>query len=151
MDAWFAGFQRSVVAVVWIGYDNRANWETAKPACGLALPVWIDYMSQTLKAEPVEEPSAPEGLVQPGGRVVLRRVHTRQRNQQSRSGRQVAVAPTDEEKKGILDLFKALNPPVSLGATKRSFKSDCSLAHADKASKNSLPSRVSRQNPFMYL
>jgi penicillin-binding protein 1A len=32
MDAWFAGFQPSLAAVVWIGYDTHASSAHAKPA-----------------------------------------------------------------------------------------------------------------------
>ena len=43
-DAWFAGWQQQVAAVVWIGYDTprKLGDETGG---GLSLPIWIDYMS----------------------------------------------------------------------------------------------------------
>ena len=106
MDAWFAGFQRSVVAVVWIGYDNPRKLGDRETGGGLALPVWIDYMSQTLKAEPVEEPSAPEGLVNLGGEWYYEEYTHGSGISSLGLEDKLPVAPTDEEKKGILDLFK---------------------------------------------
>ena len=52
MDAWFAGFHPSLVAVVWIGYDTPRKLGDKETGGGLALPVWIDYMRQALKGVP---------------------------------------------------------------------------------------------------
>jgi penicillin-binding protein 1A len=32
IDTWFNGFHPSIVAIVWMGYDNPRRWATAKPA-----------------------------------------------------------------------------------------------------------------------
>ena len=45
IDAWFAGLQKSVVGVVWMGYDTPRKLGDRETGGGLALPVWIDYMS----------------------------------------------------------------------------------------------------------
>lgn len=67
MDAWFAGFQPTVVAIVWIGYDQPRKLGDRETGGGLALPVWIDYMRTALQGVPVQEPSAPDGVVNIGG------------------------------------------------------------------------------------
>lgn len=67
MDAWFAGWQPSVVSVVWIGYDAPKKLGDRETGGGLALPVWIEYMSQALRGVPVQEPLPPEGVVNVGG------------------------------------------------------------------------------------
>ena len=106
LDAWFAGFQRSVVGVVWIGYDNPRKLGDRETGGGLSLPVWIDYMAQTLKGVPVEEPSAPEGLINLGGEWYYEEfTHG---NGVSSLGLEdkLPTAPSEEEKKSILDLFK---------------------------------------------
>jgi penicillin-binding protein 1A len=106
MDAWFAGFQRNVVAVVWIGYDNPRKLGDRETGGGLSLPVWVDYMSQALKGVPVEEPSAPEGLINLGGEWYYEEfTHG---NGVSSLGLEdkLPAAPSEEEKKSILDLFK---------------------------------------------
>ena len=44
-DAWFAGWQKNIVAVVWMGYDDPRKLGDRETGGGLALPVWIDYMT----------------------------------------------------------------------------------------------------------
>ena len=48
MDAWFAGFQPSLAAIVWIGYDNPRKLGDRETGGGLSLPVWIEYMTHAL-------------------------------------------------------------------------------------------------------
>lgn len=68
VDAWFAGFQKSLAAVVWVGYDNPRSLGDREFGGGLALPAWIDLMSVALKNQPISEISAPEqGLVYEDG------------------------------------------------------------------------------------
>jgi penicillin-binding protein 1A len=106
MDAWFAGWQPSVVAVVWIGYDNPKKLGDRETGGGLALPVWIEYMTTALKGVPVTPASAPEGVTQVGTDWVF--------NEYASGGGIGSVGleekppalPTEEEKKSILDLFK---------------------------------------------
>jgi penicillin-binding protein 1A len=68
VDAWFAGFQagagsRGLVAVVWLGHDTPQSLGARESGGGLALPVWIDYMAQALKGQPVAaRPEPPDGL-----------------------------------------------------------------------------------------
>jgi penicillin-binding protein 1A len=67
IDAWFAGYHPSVVAVSWIGYDSPRKLGDKETGGGLSLPVWISYMQTALRGIPVSEPSAPEGVVNIGG------------------------------------------------------------------------------------
>jgi len=67
MDAWFAGYQSSLAAIVWVGYDTPRKLGDRETGGGLSLPIWIKYMETALRNIPVQEPSAPEGLVQVGG------------------------------------------------------------------------------------
>ena len=66
-DAWFAGYQPGLVAVVWIGYDTPRKMGDKETGGGLALPVWIDYMAKALKNVPIVEGRAPQGVVNQGG------------------------------------------------------------------------------------
>jgi penicillin-binding protein 1A len=66
VDAWFAGFQagtgsRGLVAVVWMGHGDPQSLGARESGGGLALPVWIDYMAQALKGQPVAPQPAPPG------------------------------------------------------------------------------------------
>lgn len=67
-DAWFAGFQPSLVAVVWFGHDNPRNLGSGETGGGLSLPIWIRYMQTALQGVPVTpitEP--PPGVTRSGG------------------------------------------------------------------------------------
>ncbi|WOB10032.1 PBP1A family penicillin-binding protein [Piscinibacter gummiphilus] len=70
VDAWFAGYQPTVVTVVWMGHDTPRSLGSRESGGGLALPVWINFMRQALQGVPVQEPAAPEGLVQHDGEWV---------------------------------------------------------------------------------
>jgi penicillin-binding protein 1A len=63
-DAWFAGFQPHVVAVVWLGYDTPRSLGSQASGASLALPAWIQYMATALAKEPVQELPVPEGVIQ---------------------------------------------------------------------------------------
>ena len=67
MDAWFAGFQPSIAAVTWIGYDQPRNLGSRETGGGLSLPVWISFMQDALKGVAVSEPAVPPGLVNVSG------------------------------------------------------------------------------------
>jgi len=106
MDAWFAGFQPGLTAVVWIGYDQPRKLGDRETGGGLALPVWIDYMSVALRNEPVQELSPPEGVVNLGGEWYFEE-YTRGTGITSLGLEDtLPKPPEDEEKKGILDLFR---------------------------------------------
>lgn len=66
-DAWFAGFQPSVVSVVWMGYDTPRSLGARESGGGLALPVWVDYMRQALQGVPEQYPETPDGVLQLDG------------------------------------------------------------------------------------
>lgn len=67
IDTWFNGFQPTLVAIVWMGYDNPRSLGDRETGGSLSLPVWINFMDTALKGVPVMEPSAPEGVVNVGG------------------------------------------------------------------------------------
>jgi len=66
VDAWFAGYQPGLVAVVWVGHDTPRSLGTRASGSALALPVWIDFMNTALKGVPVQEIQPPEGVVRAG-------------------------------------------------------------------------------------
>jgi penicillin-binding protein 1A len=63
MDAWFAGFQRHLVAVAWIGYDIPTSLGEYETGSKTALPSWVSYMATVLRGRKEEMPIAPEGVV----------------------------------------------------------------------------------------
>jgi len=66
VDAWFAGYQPGVVAVVWVGHDTPRSLGSRASGSALALPAWIDYMAVALKNVPVQEVQPPAGVVRVG-------------------------------------------------------------------------------------
>jgi penicillin-binding protein 1A len=113
MDAWFAGFQPTLAAVTWIGYDNPRKLGDKETGGGLSLPVWIQFMAQALKNVPVMEPSAPEGVVNVGGEwyfeefakgAGISSLGLNDKPGSSPAG--TLVLPAADEKKKIIDLFK---------------------------------------------
>ncbi|NUZ05636.1 penicillin-binding protein 1A [Piscinibacter koreensis] len=108
LDAWFAGWQHDVVAVVWMGYDNPRKLGDRETGGGLSLPIWIDYMASALRGVPVQEPVPPEGLVNQGGEWYYEE-YARGTGISSigLEDRPAAAPPNeDEERKSILDLFR---------------------------------------------
>jgi penicillin-binding protein 1A len=67
VDAWFAGYQPTIAAVTWIGYDTPRNLGSRETGGGLSLPVWINFMERALKGVPVMESTVPAGVVNVGG------------------------------------------------------------------------------------
>lgn len=63
MDAWFAGFQRHLASVVWVGFDIPRSLGDRETGAVTALPIWMSYMGNVLKGKPEELPVAPEGVV----------------------------------------------------------------------------------------
>ena len=111
MDAWFAGYQPNLAAVVWIGYDTPRKLGDRETGGGLSLPVWISFMETALRNVPVSEPAVPEGLVNVAGDWMY--------NELSKDGSittlgvgaestaaKPAPLPAGEEKSRILDLFR---------------------------------------------
>ena len=61
-DAWFVGFSSSIVAGVWVGFDQPRT--IAKDAYGsrYALPIWSDFMRQALQSRPGSDFEPPATL-----------------------------------------------------------------------------------------
>ncbi len=62
VDAWFCGYQPSVVAIAWIGFDQPRRLGSGETGGTAALPMWIAYMQQALKGVPESFMERPEGL-----------------------------------------------------------------------------------------
>jgi penicillin-binding protein 1A len=63
IDAWFCGFQPTVVGVSWIGFDQPRSLGDKETGGGAALPMWISYMEKVLKNVPQAEYSLPENML----------------------------------------------------------------------------------------
>ena len=63
VDAWFCGYQMTVSACAWVGFDQPRKLGDKETGGAAALPIWIGYMGRALKNVPIQTPEAPEGLV----------------------------------------------------------------------------------------
>jgi penicillin-binding protein 1A len=63
MDAWFCGFQPSLVGISWIGFDTPRTLGEKETGGVAALPIWMGYMAKALKDVPEVEYQMPEGMV----------------------------------------------------------------------------------------
>ncbi len=112
MDAWFAGFQPTLTAVTWIGYDTPRKLGDRETGGGLSLPVWIRFMEHALKDVPVMEPEAPEGVMNSGGEwfydeyVRGAGIRSLGLGDKPAAGPEIQTLPAADEKKKILDLFR---------------------------------------------
>ncbi|MCX7149834.1 MAG: penicillin-binding protein 1A [Rhodocyclales bacterium] len=63
IDAWFCGYQPTVVGIAWIGFDQPKRMGNGETGSAAALPIWIGFMEQALKGVPESWQETPEGLV----------------------------------------------------------------------------------------
>ena len=125
IDTWFVGFQPTLTAAVWMGYDTPKKLGDRETGGGLSLPVWIDFMGYALRGVPVSEMTPPAGVINQGGEWYYEEYARGagvssvglQDPAASASGGQIpsdqgipgapiSVLPPSDEKKRILDLFK---------------------------------------------
>ena len=62
-DAWFNGFQSSLVAISWVGFDQPKPLGRGEVGGRAALPMWMDFMQVALQGRPEAWPERPPGLV----------------------------------------------------------------------------------------
>ena len=62
-DTWFNGFNRSLVASVWVGFDDLSPMGEAEQGSRTAVPVWVYYMREALRGTPDVPRPRPAGLV----------------------------------------------------------------------------------------
>jgi penicillin-binding protein 1A len=116
MDAWFAGFQPSIVAVTWMGYDTprKLGSNSLATGGGLSLPIWIAFMEHALQGVPVTQYTPPEGVVNTGGEWYYSEYAygngvTSLGLEDANPGQQppaAQVVPPADERNRILDLFR---------------------------------------------
>ena len=60
-DAWFVGFTPDLLAVVWVGFDQRRALNLA--GAEAALPIWTEFMKQATAGLPATQLVTPPGIV----------------------------------------------------------------------------------------
>ena len=62
-DAWFAGFNNDISAVVWVGNDNNEPLGAGEQGSRTALPIWIELIRTTLENAPNSIMAMPKDMV----------------------------------------------------------------------------------------
>jgi len=62
VDAWFCGYQKDLVTISWIGYDEPKSLGSNETGGRVALPIWMDYMRTAMKDVPMAEYKIPKGI-----------------------------------------------------------------------------------------
>lgn len=62
-DAWFMGYTPQLVAGSWIGFDDLKPLGRHETGSSAASPIWLAFMQEALKNEPVQMFDVPEGVV----------------------------------------------------------------------------------------
>ena len=121
IDTWFVGFQPTLAAAVWMGYDTPKKLGDRETGGGLSLPIWINFMEYALKDVPVTEYQPPAGVVNLNGEwyyeEYAKGAGISSVGMQPEAGASseetapapaggIQVLPPSDEKKRILDLFK---------------------------------------------
>ena len=62
ISTWFSGFHRDLSATVWIGTDDFSSLGDNEFGSSIALPIWVDFMSEALVNLPEDPWRAPPGI-----------------------------------------------------------------------------------------
>ncbi|NDE01308.1 MAG: peptidase [Gammaproteobacteria bacterium] len=63
-DTWFNGYGHTLVASVWVGFDQSKPLGEGEEGSRTAVPIWVDFMKGALKGVPDRGWPMPGGLVQ---------------------------------------------------------------------------------------
>lgn len=117
LDAWFAGYQPTLTAVAWMGFDTPRSLGSHAQGAEVALPIWISFMQTALKNVPVAATPVPDGVVNVGGEwyydeyakgAGVGSVGVTPASDTSQTGLvgTTPAAPPQSERQRILDMFK---------------------------------------------
>lgn len=98
IDAWFNGYHASVVASVWVGFDQPKTLGRSEYGGRAALPIWIEFMETALAGQPERRLTPPPGIIS------------------ARINADTGVLAGSNDGDAIREYFLADNPPPSQGA-----------------------------------
>lgn len=61
MDAWFTGYNQSLVTSTWVGFDEPQSLQ--EYGSQAALPIWMKFMGAALQGVPETKPEQPRGII----------------------------------------------------------------------------------------
>ncbi|MGH8820669.1 MAG: penicillin-binding protein, partial [Rhodoferax sp.] len=119
LDAWFCGYQPTMTAIAWMGFDTPRTLGHGGTGASVSLPIWISFMQNALKGVPVAQtPAPPAGVVNVAGEwyyseyangAGVSSVGLQDSSQQNSAGAPPGTAgsaPAPSERQRILDMFK---------------------------------------------
>ncbi len=62
-DGWFNGYNQSIVASVWVGFDRNHRLGRRETGGKAALPAWIHFMQTALQDIPDQPPQMPSSMI----------------------------------------------------------------------------------------
>ncbi len=63
-DAWFIGYEPSLAAGVWVGFDEKKDSLGPRADGGrIALPIWMEFWQAVMSSRPIEEFAIPGNVV----------------------------------------------------------------------------------------
>jgi penicillin-binding protein 1A len=62
ISTWFSGFHEDLVTTVWVGTDDFSSLGKNEYGSSIALPIWVDYMSDQLEDLEIKGNSIPEKI-----------------------------------------------------------------------------------------
>ena len=62
-DAWFVGYSPRYITGVWVGYDEEKSLGEGETGSRAASPIWLGFMKEILKDQPIKVFQVPEGVV----------------------------------------------------------------------------------------
>jgi penicillin-binding protein 1A len=62
-DTWFNGFTPTLVASVWVGFDQGRSLGESEEGGKTALPIWVHFMREAMKSVPQKRKAIPDGLI----------------------------------------------------------------------------------------
>jgi penicillin-binding protein 1A len=101
-DAWFSGFNGTLVTTVWMGFDDFGSLGKGEFGAKAALPIWMSYMGAALKDQPADTLPMPPGIstVQINGRSEIMKVEDVDRMKQQANQEQ-----EDQDQQHAYDIF----------------------------------------------
>jgi len=63
-DSWFCGYQKDLVAIAWMGFDNFSPLGKGETGGQAGLGMWVDFMREALADKPEAILDVPEGMVE---------------------------------------------------------------------------------------
>jgi len=93
-DAWFVGYTPRYITGVWVGFDEEKSLGEGEQGALTASPIWLGFMREILKNQPIKVFQVPEG-------VVFAKIDA-----------ETGLLPIPESKKTIFECFKEGTVPT---------------------------------------